>query len=66
MILKRHGSNHVPYFKHIDIKYFHIRELVENKELELHSINTEENTSDIFTQMTEEIFARYNTPDVSI
>lgn len=36
--------------KHIDIKYFHIRELVENKELELHSINTEENTSDIFTK----------------
>jgi hypothetical protein len=36
--------------KHIDIKYFHIRELVEKGEIKLCSINTEDNTADMFTK----------------
>lgn len=39
-----------PRSKHIDIRYHHIREIVENEVIDIQYINTENNTADILTK----------------
>ena len=46
--------------KHIDVRHHYMRDLVENKIIEVGYVPTEENTADIFTKnLQAEVFSRH-------
>lgn len=52
LTLSAHNTQHKKT-KHIDLKYHHIRNLVENKSIRLNYINTKLNIADILTKFTD-------------
>ena len=52
LTLSAHNTQHKKT-KHIDLKYHHIRNLVDNKSIRLNYINTKSNIADILTKFTD-------------
>ena len=47
------------YSKHIDICYYYIRDLIEDKQIKLYHINGKENLADILTKNLNQILFSY-------
>ena len=49
-----------PRTKHINVKYHHFRSYVANKQIEIHSVKTDEQLADLWTKpLGEELFRKF-------
>ena len=53
------NENFTPRTKHIAIKYHHFRSFIKNGNISVHSIDTKEQTADIFTKPLDESLLKY-------